>query len=385
MATLAIHAAAASGDLVAVESELNSRADLCGALDEVGGTPLHLAATAGHEDVVLLLLARGGDCGAKDSEGWTPLHEAAKAGHLAVVVQLLDHGADIGSVGPGGARPLHICAANGFAGLCALLLERGADLEAADSTGATPLLHAAFGGNLEVIDVLVSTGADLDAQGKDGRTVLHYAAYSGDPAVSEFLSERGAKSIEAAQRWAYPSINLLGFPDYFQGADPNVEEHPPPQGFSRHTSHAYGCGATVHFFHIQDAGMLNEALVAAALRMEAGATPGLNVSNQGGYHSSGSLFDNCAAPACVSKLAALLSSATGALTRGGDAGAMGDSVARVPSAPPSWSSLRAVHSWVNVNRRQHFNKLHDHVPSEPVKLLLWRPFVRECMESDQRL
>jgi len=61
--------------------------------------PIHLAAMAGHDDVVDLLLGAGADPDARvyDMTGATPLHIAAAAGHVAVIEVLAERGADLGA------------------------------------------------------------------------------------------------------------------------------------------------------------------------------------------------------------------------------------------------------------------------------------------------
>lgn len=61
--------------------------------DEDGRTPLHLAASQGHADVVRALVGWPGvDMAACDDDDKTPLHLAAAAGHHLVVQILVDSG-----------------------------------------------------------------------------------------------------------------------------------------------------------------------------------------------------------------------------------------------------------------------------------------------------
>jgi serine/threonine-protein phosphatase 6 regulatory ankyrin repeat subunit B len=64
-----------------------------------GRTPLHMASSHGHSDVIKMLLDHHADVSHfvnnKDTSGWTPLHCASKEGKNACVQMLLEHGADI--------------------------------------------------------------------------------------------------------------------------------------------------------------------------------------------------------------------------------------------------------------------------------------------------
>ena len=63
-----------------------------------GKTPLILASSEGHADVVKLLVERGADIGAKDLEGATAWTEAARRGHLPIVKFLVQMGANVAAI-----------------------------------------------------------------------------------------------------------------------------------------------------------------------------------------------------------------------------------------------------------------------------------------------
>lgn len=89
----ALHRAILRGDLAAI-TELIHEAKYIETRDNVGITPLHLAAELGLVEVVCLLLSTGTSANEVDIKGRTPLHFAAHEGHDQVIVDLLDAGAN---------------------------------------------------------------------------------------------------------------------------------------------------------------------------------------------------------------------------------------------------------------------------------------------------
>ena len=62
---------------------------------QLGTSPLHLAAHAGHVPTVEVLLKAGVSRDARTKVDRTPLHLASQEGHKDVVQLLLQHGADV--------------------------------------------------------------------------------------------------------------------------------------------------------------------------------------------------------------------------------------------------------------------------------------------------
>ncbi|CAG9465746.1 unnamed protein product [Pedinophyceae sp. YPF-701] len=100
-----LHNAVRTGDLAAVQRELQRDPQQASAADVEGYTPLHLAADSGAEDVVRALLASGADANARDAEGQTPLHCAVLGEHEGVTRALLDCGGDAGAPDNAGETP----------------------------------------------------------------------------------------------------------------------------------------------------------------------------------------------------------------------------------------------------------------------------------------
>ena len=76
----------AVGALSALLDDARTEVD---ATDDVGETPLHLAAAAGRTLAAQRLLEHGARVDAPSQHGYTPLHMAAQHGHLATAELLL--------------------------------------------------------------------------------------------------------------------------------------------------------------------------------------------------------------------------------------------------------------------------------------------------------
>ncbi|PGH18271.1 hypothetical protein AJ79_00610 [Helicocarpus griseus UAMH5409] len=142
--------------------------------DPYGRQPLYYAASAGHAEIIPVLVANGADVNAADNSGRTALIEASAGGHENCVRVLLSHGAN--SWG-------------------------------ADKGGRTALASAAFGGYINIIQRLLDDGVDPNGPGKGilGLSVLEEAVSAGHVELARFLVDRGADVNESA-------IKLLGRP-----------------------------------------------------------------------------------------------------------------------------------------------------------------------------
>jgi RNA polymerase sigma factor (sigma-70 family) len=91
-----IFTACSIGDVVGVTRLLDEDPSLIAARLSGGGTPLHVAAGRGENEVAALLIARGADLNARGGESAvTPLHTAAAGGHTDMAKALVTAGADM--------------------------------------------------------------------------------------------------------------------------------------------------------------------------------------------------------------------------------------------------------------------------------------------------
>lgn len=90
-----IHDAARAGNAQEVGKLIGANRNLVNLQNELGSTPLHIAANGPSTEAIKLLLDKGAAVNAKDNNGSTPLHIAAFSGRKANVELLLARGADV--------------------------------------------------------------------------------------------------------------------------------------------------------------------------------------------------------------------------------------------------------------------------------------------------
>jgi ankyrin repeat protein len=216
-----LHVAISKGHLDIVELLLESGADPTVPVDdENGNPPLYLATVSKKLKIVDLLLATGVDPDQGCKIGFAPLHEAARLGVETIAKALIQKGATCDIKGSEGSTPLCWAVLEGHVGVAELLLKTGADpntagIEPAYLPGSeirmTPLYCAAVEGEGAIVSLLLSHGADPNdpnARGPGGHTCLHEAARSGNHKMAKQLVaagiDRAVKALDGttALDWA---------------------------------------------------------------------------------------------------------------------------------------------------------------------------------------
>ncbi len=157
-----------------------------------GYTALNLAAEDGYADIAELLLEQGVAIDKVNQWGSTPLHRAATNGHLSICQLLVQHGATISAVDQWHSTPLIRAAEQGQSRICEFLLSQGAFINQQDANGWTALHGAAFAGHLDVVELLLANNATIDQQNKNGATPLYLAAEKGHLNVCRLLLKNDA-------------------------------------------------------------------------------------------------------------------------------------------------------------------------------------------------
>ncbi len=120
-------------------------------LDPAGENAMMLAALNGGATFVNTLIAKDAEVNKK---GWTPLHYAATNGHNDIVKLLLDHLAYIDAGSPNGTTPLMMAARGGHLSTCKLLLDEDADLRIKNQLGMTAVDFAQKYNEKDVVEGL---------------------------------------------------------------------------------------------------------------------------------------------------------------------------------------------------------------------------------------
>ena len=174
--------------------------------NELGNTPLMVAAGKGYEVMVVKLLERGASRQQVNKDGMSPLMFAAQNGHLAVVNQLIEtlspeavavmtEQADLN-----GRTALILATQNKHDQVIQFLLDRGVNIHHQDDFDMNPLMYAVHQGNLPLTRLLTRLGATaknkgelgIDAENDHGCTALENAAAASDIEIIKCLLEAGA-------------------------------------------------------------------------------------------------------------------------------------------------------------------------------------------------
>ena len=155
-------------------------------------TPMHVAASAGHADILSLLLEHGVDVDVRGAYDMTPLHVASQYGQLKAGQFLLDRGADINArthKSDDCWTPLFWALKRGHVEYSRMLLKRGAVINVLDIDSDTPLHNGVRYGNTLTVQFLLEHGADVNVRDKHGKTPLQLVSEFGNQEMIELMSK----------------------------------------------------------------------------------------------------------------------------------------------------------------------------------------------------
>jgi len=155
-------------------------------------TPLHLATTHGHEEVIRLLISSGAVIDYWDGHLKTPLHQAAMGNKMKIVEILLDKGADIEAKNMMDLTPFLIAVIHGSKETAEMLLDRGANLMAIDSAHNSCLHLAVIHKRKEILQMLLDRGKGklMELRNNELKSVIHLAACNEEMEILNILLDQ---------------------------------------------------------------------------------------------------------------------------------------------------------------------------------------------------
>ncbi|MDH3451808.1 MAG: ankyrin repeat domain-containing protein [Gammaproteobacteria bacterium] len=189
-------AAAAQGDAARIQELVKSEPpDVRDAYDR---TPLHVAAYAGHHDVMRALVAAGADPNALEHDRYDIVTIAAVADDLPTLKLALSLGASAGNITSRYDGTALIAAAHlGHVEVVETLLRAGAPLDHVNNLGWTAVIEAIVLGDggerhTQTLRLLLAAGADANIADRNGKTPLALARSRGYVAMQRELEAVGA-------------------------------------------------------------------------------------------------------------------------------------------------------------------------------------------------
>ncbi|KAJ5721418.1 uncharacterized protein N7483_009352 [Penicillium malachiteum] len=186
----ALHHAASKGHIEPCKLLLKVKLTKMHAASKSQCTPLWLAASNGHEDVVsfLTILPREQNIEAEDTLfQQTPLSRAAQNGHTAVVEHLLRNGAQLESKDADGRTSLWWAVEGWHEATMKMLLGKGAKIDIEDFDIQTLLLWATENGHKAIVSSLVTKVLESNFADHDGLELLIWAIEHGQGTVANIL------------------------------------------------------------------------------------------------------------------------------------------------------------------------------------------------------
>ena len=198
-----LNKACANGYVDVVKVLVTSGANI-NELNQYGKSPLCVAETMGHTEVVRTLLGSGAIV------GWA-LSWASKQGFSSTVQVLLEGGADANEASANWA-PLLIASHYGYLSSVEALLANGANVNKSGHHDMTSLMWAASNGHPKTVQALLAAGADVNAVDRHGRHALCWASYCGHFDVFQILIDAGS-DIDLGDHFGWTVLSWVVYDD----------------------------------------------------------------------------------------------------------------------------------------------------------------------------
>jgi len=180
-------------DLTKVKALIEKDASVIHLKDNLGNSPLHVAAIDGSVPVTELLLLKGADINSANTQLNTPLHLAIMNGNDEVSKLLIEKGPDLSKKNIVKKTPLHLTVRYNRINISELLIAKGSAIDSRDDRQRTPFsLAARETGNVDMAKLLIQNGADINIKDVDNNMPLNFAAWKGYTGIIDLLLDKGA-------------------------------------------------------------------------------------------------------------------------------------------------------------------------------------------------
>ena len=159
--------------------------------DGSGRTALCIAAEAGADEIVSMLIENKADPNLASDNGQLPIHCSLQKPGKALEI-LLAAGASPALADGSGRTPVQVAAWYGNDEAIKLLSKKSVNLSQATPSGSTALHFAAWQGHNSAAKTLVDLGVNVDVKDSDGWTPLHKAAHRGNVEMVSLLLSLGS-------------------------------------------------------------------------------------------------------------------------------------------------------------------------------------------------
>ena len=160
-------------------------------------TPLHLAALNGHFETCKFIMNLLTNKNPKDKNGWTPLHSVAQGGNVKICKLMMENLVDKNPGNNYGMTPLHTASHVGHLEIIKLIMHHLQNKNPENIAGYTPLHLAVKSGNLEVVKFHVNNLGVTILGDDDSYTLLHSAARYGNLTVCKLLLQHSKEKNSA--------------------------------------------------------------------------------------------------------------------------------------------------------------------------------------------
>ena len=194
---MAIHIAAAEGNLESMDFLLHDKADFVFATNKFGDTPLILASYFNNYEEVESLLRWRSNIEVRGRNGWTAFLASAFKGNIDIMKKLVEEKVNVlakSNSETDEQLAIHLAARQGHLEVIKFLVENNLnEIEAKTKMGNTPLVLSSQFGHLECVKWLMSQSANIEVKGENGWTpLLAASAYGRLNIVSYFVENHKA-------------------------------------------------------------------------------------------------------------------------------------------------------------------------------------------------